>query len=393
MSPPSRDLPLVAIGIAAAAVGVSLLVGGWGRSEQAPFPFVWRDVALVHFLAALPLAIYLAGSIRARVSVGGCLVLAAAALVLGLALWLVGDLFWTPLAAAGLRAALALLAALSAGMIAAAVGPFRERPPQGLGQALLALAILLAVPPFYLHARGKHDRQRLAELQDQSRLGEAQALAQAMLVLTPDARVRGKPLVLVAAELDRIVAELTDQAAKPLALHATDAERYERARVLAVLGRTSEGLAVLASSPSLSESLPAALLRGTIHETRREWTAELAALSRARELLEEQSPSPERDADLIHTVTGLAFAHRKLGDNPAAAAAYSELLRLSPTADTHFLLAQFYEDTQQGRPAQFHARQAMQLAPDRYTRPAGQLVNKLRTTHFTCWGLLNSDSP
>lgn len=393
MSLPSRDLPLAAIGVAAAAVGVSLLVGGWGRSEQAPFPFVWRDVALVHFLAALPLAIYLSGSIRGRVSVGGCLGLAAAALVLGLTLMLVGDLFWTPLAATGLRVLLALLAALSAGLVAAAMGPLRERPSQGAAQALLALAILLAVPPFYIHARGKHDRQRLAELQDQSRLGEAQALAQALLVLTPDARVRGKPIVLVATELDRVAAELTDQAAKPLASHATDAERYERARILAVLGRTSEALAVLDSSPSLGDSLAAALLRGTIHETRSEWTAELAALSHARELLEEQSPSPERDADLIHAVTGLAFAHRKLGDNAAAAAAYNELLRLTPTADTHFLLAQFYEDTQQARLAQFHARQATQLAPDRYTRPAEQLVNKLRTTHFTCWGLLNSDNP
>ena len=65
-------MPLAALGIAAAAVGISLLVGGWGQSEHTPFPYVWRDVALVHFLCALPLGMLVAGRVRLSRSSRAC---------------------------------------------------------------------------------------------------------------------------------------------------------------------------------------------------------------------------------------------------------------------------------------------------------------------------------
>ncbi len=91
--------------------------------------------------------------------------------------------------------------------------------------------------------------------------------------------------------------------------------------------------------------------------------------------------------ELIQAVTGIAFCQRKLGNKPAAATAYQELLGLAPTADTHFLLAQFYDDTQQAALADQHARKAISLDPARYAERGGQLIDKLRTTQFSCWAI------
>jgi len=65
-------------------------------------------------------------------------------------------------------------------------------------------------------------------------------------------------------------------------------------------------------------------------------------------------------------------------------------LTLAPDADSHFLLAQFYEDTQQTASARRHAQRAVALAPERYQERAEQLLNKLATFHFGC---LTSNDP
>ena len=388
---PLSDLPLAAVGIAAAAVGIGLLVGGWGRTEHAPFPYVWRDVALVHFLCALPLAMLVAA--RVRLSRSGRLGVAAGLIVLGLVHLLIAQPTSNWPAALLSRAAPALCLAIAAALGVQAAWPRPTAGPVGYGWLAVATGVLLAAPLAYLHARAQSDLARLGELIKETRIGEAQGLAARLLALMPEAHFRGRPLVLAAAELDHIAAELTARVAVPLTEKAIDDERYERARDLAILGRTGEALAVLDASPSLGESAPAALLRGTIHQTRREWAAGLTAFGHARQLLESQPPSAERDAALADAVTGVAFCQRKLGDNPAAAATYNELLALSPTADTHFLLAQFYEDTQQALPAQSHAREAMRLDRARYEAPGRRLLDKLRTTHFSCWGVVSDLAP
>lgn len=383
---PLTDLPLAAIGIAAAAVGISLLVGGWGRTEHAPFPYVWRDVALVHFLCALPLALLVAG--RVRLSRSSRLGLAAGLIVLSLVMVLVAQPMSSWAAALLARAVPALCLALAAALVIQAARPRPAETRSGYAWPVLAACVLLAAPLAYLQARLQSDLGRLGRLVDETRIGEAQALASRLLALMPEAQFRGRPLVLAAAELDRLSDELTARVEVPLPDEASADDRYERARDLAILGRTGDALAALDSSPSLADSVPSALLRGTIHQTRREWSAGLAAFDHARQLVESQPPSAERDAALAEAVSGVAFCQRKLGDNPAAAAAYNELLALSPTADTHFLLAQFYEDTQQALPAQTHAREAMRLDPTRYEAPGRRLIDKLRTTHFSCWGVL-----
>ena len=58
----------------------------------------------------------------------------------------------------------------------------------------------------------------------------------------------------------------------------------------------------------------------------------------------------------------------------------------------HYLLAQFYEDTQNARQARTHARQAMALAPAMYEQKGAQLINKLRIYQFGCWGVYLAES-
>ena len=99
---------------------------------------------------------------------------------------------------------------------------------------------------------------------------------------------------------------------------------------------------------------------------------------------------------MARAVTGVAFCERKRGHLREAEAAWQELLSLAPTAETqadaHFLLAQFYDDTQQTEKSQFHVQQAMKLDPEQYVEPGRQLLSKLVTSHFGCVGIINSPS-
>jgi len=61
-SPDAGVTVALALGLLCAAILSRL---AW-RSDLAPFPFIWRDVALVQFLAALPIATTLAVLIRRR---------------------------------------------------------------------------------------------------------------------------------------------------------------------------------------------------------------------------------------------------------------------------------------------------------------------------------------
>jgi tetratricopeptide (TPR) repeat protein len=252
--------------------------------------------------------------------------------------------------------------------------------------ALASLAIFIGLPPLYLEARRIHDDRELVDLIDQSRLGEARHLAHQSLILDPQRSIRGQPLREVAIGLDRAVEDLERNVSNPLPASASDEIRLSRARDLAMLGRTREALGELSQSDSLDRSPDAAILRGAILQTREEYASSLAAFERAADLLKPAVPSPDRTAALVAAHSGIAFAHRKLGHNAAAEAAYQRVLALNSSADTHYLLAQFYEGTQQAAKAQFHARQAMALDPDRYSQPGQRLIDKLITHHFGCWG-------
>jgi tetratricopeptide (TPR) repeat protein len=274
-------------------------------------------------------------------------------------------------------------------------GVLRKQPAAmgTLAWTLLAPAVLaLVVPWVYREARWRHDLRELQGLLEQSRLGEAQPLATMLARLDNRAALSGVvPLKRLADEIDQTVSALQARAARPLAADAGDGDRISRAQDLAMLGRTDEALHVLAAAPALANSPVACNLRGTIHETRRQWRQARDWYSKAKTDWEQEPDTPEQTAGLIRATTGIGFAERKLGRYREAEAAYQQVLALAPTADSHFLLARFYEDTQQASKAQQHARAAMSLDPGRYLQPAGVLIDKLVTLHFGCWGVRSAE--
>jgi tetratricopeptide (TPR) repeat protein len=314
---------LLAAAVGSVAIALSVVVGfaGW---DNAPLPFVWRDVALVCFLAALPLAASIAASLAGRVP-------------------------WVRITAL----------------------------------TFLELTILVIVPQLYISARCRHDAARVVDLIEESRVGEAQVLAQRVLTLRGSAQCKNIPLRDAAVRIASIVEEIERRVGTELPASSSAEQRLGRARDLAMLGQTGDALAVLDSWPALLDDPEGCNLRGTIHETKGEWKKALHWYARARnDYLSDEVGT----AGLLQACRGIAYCERKLGHLPQAEAAYHELLALAPTADTHFLLAQFYEDTQQATKAQFHARQAMALDPPRYAAPGQKLIDKLITLHFGCWG-------
>jgi tetratricopeptide (TPR) repeat protein len=360
--------------------GLGLLASGLFGWKELPAPFAWTDVAIVQLLASLPLAALAAAAIRTQFGAAICLVVGIAALIAAGWIGLIG--FWRE----------AILLGAAVGLVAVALGAQKlavQRQlqlPNLLAVTLVSFLVMLGVPWIYVEARRSHDDRELGELLDQSRVGEAQHLAVQSLILDPRRKFRGQPLRDVAAELNGVVRDLESSVALPLSADASLEARLARARDLAMLGRTAAALQVLAQPASLAESPDGLMLRGTIHQARQEFLPSGAAFREAAEQLNALPPSPDRASALVTAYSGIAFAARKLGNNAEAVTAYQQVLVLDPSADTHFLLAQFYEGTQQAALAQKHARQAMALAPERFEVPAQRLIDKLVTHHFGCWG-------
>jgi tetratricopeptide (TPR) repeat protein len=335
-----RQAHALALIAAAAIAALSALAASRGTLDGAPYPFVWRDVAVVYLLSALPLAASLA---------------AACQMAYFTRRESHADAFWPPIALVALE-----------------------------------IAVLAAVPRLYIEARCQNEAAIIAGLVEQSRFGEAHARLHRLLRLNPRATWKGRPLAPETAEFDRAVAQLTARVKSPLDERATSDERLLRARDLALLGRTSDAIVVLESSPALAGDPAAHNLRATIHETRSQWRQALAWYSRGKQSWQSRPSSPERTAGLTQAIAGVAYCRRKLGQLPEAEAAYLEMLSLAPTAQSHFLLAQFYDDAQVTTKARMHADKAIALDPGRFQHAGGQLLDRLATSHFGCLGARSS---
>lgn len=385
-TPAARALAVLALAGGLGGVAWSVADGGWDGG-RAPAPYAWADVAAVHVACAVPLALVLTLLVTSSASPGGSAVVAAACLAAGL----VGPAVTPPpVPGAVLRPAVALLT-LSGVTLAVAVCSDRLTGGGRVGRLAVPVALgaaTLVVPPAtFVDARCRHDLARLGEWVGQSRVGEARAVAQGLVVLAPGLGWNGRPVGEVAADLDRVVARLEQRVAVPLRETATTQDRVDRGVALAMLGRTGEALDVLTPVDDPRLAAEVGILRGTVHEARGEWDAGLAAYRVGRTAWEARPPSPARNAGILRAATGVAYGLRKAGRYAEAGAAYREVLALSPTADRHFLLAQFYEDAQQAGAAREHARRAAELAPDRYGAAADRLVARLAVYQVGCLGV------
>jgi tetratricopeptide (TPR) repeat protein len=444
VSPRTVDLPWpskMQMGVAFVLVaGVFFCSSGlagaaWG-GEEAPFPYVWRDVAIVYLVCALPLTWVLSAYLRHRFSPLWSLPAAFVSLGVGIIPLLnanrediLGACLLLPFFGVVFRAVPALGLSLSATLITGLMGdgPRRQScshlrpkagrkagrkagkpqvispsiPPSGEGGYRIAhahlaavtgvgLALLLVLSMTYTTARCRQETARLGNLLDQSRFGEARTMAYRLLLLDPGARVRGHSLPEVMIELNQIVQDLESEVAVALPADAGGGERLQRAKQLAVLGRTQAALDVLTSIREPAAEVDN--LRGTIYETREDWETALRWYQNARMGWEARPPSPEQKEGLVQATTGIAYCQRKSGHYAEAEATYQDLLKLSRNADSHFLLALFYEDTQQTEKAHAHARQAMVMAPKRYGQEGAKLINKLTVFHFGCFGVLQAEN-
>jgi tetratricopeptide (TPR) repeat protein len=358
------------------------------------------DVAIIQLVCALPLAVALANFVRHRMPAAASAGLALLLLGIGalpltepVRATLSSAIIADPILALLLRAASALGVAFVAVWAWAVLSrSWSQNNHTAVSRSGFALAgvgclVLLLPPATYVGARCRHDVARLGEFLEQARFGEAKTLATNLVALDPGREWNGRRLPQVTADIDRIVSGLESRVVAPLATAATAGDRLERARRLAMLGRTAEAIEVLqpARAPSADPELDNLL--GTIHETTGAWDSALESYRQARSGWESRPPGPERSDGLLRATKGIAFCQRKSGRYADAEQTYRQVLTLSPTADSHFLLAQFYEDAQDAAQARSHARRAIEFAPDRYRRDGEKLIRKLSVYHFGCLGV------
>lgn len=379
-------------------VAGSLLVTGgllwWADASQKHAWFAWRDLFIVHLLAAVPFGLSAAAAMRR--DYGNMLTAFVAT-----TLWLITVAFvaWTDdppqmtdLLDVGLiRWGIALAASVAAAGLVHVGTPHllrRERTPSSL-TIVGTLIISWLLPKVYTEAHLQFDQQRFTEFVEQDRLGDAAELARRLSMTDPQGTWRGHPWPRVLSELRSAMATLERQLPSPLTADASLADRLDQARTLAMLGRGSEAVGGLTADAATSPA--AALLLATWYENRQEWnTARLWY----RQALQQLGLSPANETmrlDLVQAWTGIGFCERKLGNLPMAEAAYQQVLQLLPTGESHFLLAQFYEDTQRADLAQQHARRAVQLDPAQFAEPARRLTNRLVMHHFGCFGVYRSN--
>jgi tetratricopeptide (TPR) repeat protein len=172
----------------------------------------------------------------------------------------------------------------------------------------------------------------------------------------------------------------------------TSENRLQRCRQLAMLGQTDVALAELTPLFEAEVAAPAFDLAGTIHESISRWEVAKTYHQRAIAGWQSQPASRQRDVGLVGSVMRLAYCERKLGHYDVAESHYLEVLAHAPTAENHFLLAQFYEDMQQSSKAHAHARRAMALDPRRYQREGKKLIDKLILGHFGCLQVFREES-
>ena len=372
-----------------------VLVESFCIDAGVPAPFVWGDVAVVHLLCAVPLAWLLATLLVRWARAAVVLLLALVLSGIGLLPFHPGDANVLPGAAGSwggliLRAATALDLSLAMALAMAVLWHprFSQERPRAWTRTLFSLgggiALLLVLPWSYVDARCRHDVARLGEFLEQSRLGDARALVGRLLALSPQRECQGRTLSQIAAHLEQLTAEVEARVSMPLAADAGGAQRLERARQLAILGRNASALDELRLVRASGLAPDADLLGGTIQESEEQWPAALASYRGARECWDAQRPTAWQQAGLLRATLGVAYCQRKLGSYAEAEASYRQAFLLAPTAETHYLLAQFYEDTQQADKALEHARRAMALEPDRYRLEGEKLIRRMTVSDFSC---------
>lgn len=396
-------LLLGTIGVLAALIGIH--DGSLPVDQPAGailLPFVYRDVAMVCLLSTAPAAWVLGHLLQKRLTKLSCCLLA------GLLWTIAWNLFFRFQETAGRVDELPAFAGLSrfaasfcitfgAILVVQSVNKSSDQQsrndlPTNILRAACCLILLALVPRVYLDARGRHDAEQYLSLRQQSRLGEASSLLRRMLILDPTIRKDGHFLRREQSELDREIDSLNRQASTELPATASLNQRLQRARVLAMLGHTNDAINILLEKSETTNSVEACSLLGTMHENQHDWNSAIRFYGTAETLLKSTPGDTSASAEAHQVAMGSAYCYRRLGRLSEARACYLRLLEINPNADTHFLLAQFFEDIQETSSAQHHALEAARLDSNRYRERGHQLIKKMRALHFRCLSVSGDSS-
>ncbi|QDU10030.1 tetratricopeptide repeat protein [Gimesia aquarii] len=259
----------------------------------------------------------------------------------------------------------------------------------------LALLTALVVPTFYVESRVDEVVTNIEEYIASGRLGDARRLTREVTVLSPWAEIDSKSAGDVAHDLDRACYDLEQSLAfMKLRPVPSEEQTYHAARLHTILGQPTKAIRLLEPWSDKSSTSPLTLqLLGNIYQHQENWVNSERYFRRSLKAWQKLPKSEQQQVGIVSAWKGIAFAERKRGNYEAAENAYLSALLLAPTADQHFLLAQFYEDTQQTAKAHKHAQQAMVLNPTHYETSGKKLIGSLQQQHFGCLSVWRHGSP
>ena len=404
----SRMLALVTAGI------LTSLAGWWTGSVRAAggmsVPYVRPDIIVVSFLCMVPLAILFAESMTGilkrnhrlmYLTVEFVLFIGAAGILFlafkgdQTSVTLDQDDAWESFL---LRPTIAFWLLVSSCLLARNLFRFQESvttPHQGAMVWLLVCIIALVIPAFYAQSRVDEIVTQTEEYLGSGRLGDARKLTREMSVLSPWQKVAGMSAGDLARDLDRDCYEIERNLAfmkrRPV---QSEEFHFQQARLLSILGQRAAAIRLLEPWIRKSGASPLSYqLIGNIYQQQKNWVESERFYQRALKSWKMLPRSEQQQAGIVAAWKGIAFAERKRGNYAEAEAAYLSALSLVPTADQHYLLAQFYEDTQQTTKARDHAQQAMALNGARYEIPGKKLLTSLQQQHFGCLNVWRNGRP
>jgi len=407
---------LVIVGFVVACV--ALIAPSIGKTGYwAVSPFGWRRVIVVHLLAALPLAWLLtypiAGQINRLYHRGAILT----ALVFGVGLaWFSGAVASTLIADAihqssfterhtlrlGWSVALLCPWCLASQLVLAGDTSAQEKKSGRLVNAMLALAVAIALPGIFVYRIIGQETRELGRLVLNNRFPESHRIAYGLYSLGSkkpiefplEESVPQLPAELLvnlnggiqaAKQKAQQLSSLLEQSAPTLAAEQLIATRLELAAMLRILERGPEALEVLGD---LAQQMPAAaLLASHIEGDLRNHRAAAKSSQLALDLLNGQNPpppdqSPNLARDAYHT---LAVALRRSGRYDESENVLREAIERLPDDRAHFHLelGRHYEMSGRAPAAVSELEKAITLDPSQ-TAEAEAIIRRMRNNSPIC---------
>lgn len=258
----------------------------------------------------------------------------------------------------------------------------------------LALMTAVLVPAIYIQSRVDKIVTTVEESLGSGRLGDARRLTREVCVLAPWQKIGDLPAGDLARDLDRSCYEIERNLGfMQLEPVGSEEAAYQQARLLTILGKGEAAIRLLAPWKDQKTVSPLTCqLLGNIYQQQEQWGESERWYQKSLNAWKRLPHSEQQQAGIVSAWKGIAFAERKRGNYEEAESAYLSALSLAPTADQHYLLAQFYEDTQQTSKAREHALQAMALNADRYGKSGQKLITSLQQQHFGCLNVWRGNS-